>query len=103
MPDTDTVYRKRGRRYEPIGLRDVPLIVQPGWHLVHVTDGCRTTHFNINPDDACRRAGREMLADELVPIVREVVSSSEMMSWNDMASHIARALERHFLESKGGE
>lgn len=84
----NTVYKKRGRKYEPVGVMEELDIKPYGYYLVKVEEGCTTTRYDVEPATAPLLAA--MLEHEDAVI-------DEVLSWLEgrptlSAAQAARAL-----------
>lgn len=63
----DTIYRKRGKKYEPIGEYDPERYdtIPFGVHLIVCTLGMKSWRYQIDPDQARLLAAAETHRDEL--------------------------------------
>ncbi len=82
---SETLYRKRGRKYEPVAEYGPEFDNLPaGFHLVCVMPGVRSTFFNVEPAIAdlmaAMRIGREAAAEAMLkasearPAARELTA-----------------------------
>jgi hypothetical protein len=80
---SETLYRKRGRKYEPVAEYGAEFDNLPaGFHLVCVMPGVRSTFFNVEPAladlMAAIRIGREAAADAMRKVSEERPASREL-------------------------
>lgn len=68
----ETVYRKVGRKYVPVGIFDPQADYLPiGAHLLVVEPGVRSTRFNVNPACADLLAGLRACREPIMDAIRQ--------------------------------
>jgi len=62
-----TLYKKVGRRYEPVGEYSAEALdyFPYGYHMVVVRKGCRSVHYKIDPNFAALTAAATVAKDEM--------------------------------------
>ena len=65
------LYRKKGKKYVQVNDPYITDGLAEGWHLVHVTPGCISTHAVVYPDKAELQAAALNKLDELMIIIRK--------------------------------